>query len=300
MKFAIAWGVLVALAAGGAAYGLAVHRKTLRAAEYLDKLNGLKREFLVASQGLPFVEEAMYSREVGSALAEYFSTLEELARVYPDSFDLERARRDVDAKVRAGSMDSVQKAQRDERIELTQRAFQTLRTGQYRPLYSAVDGAFRFDILSIERAEVGGQPRVKLSFAHWGAFGDIEYGSIEGQFQAPPAEAAEARAIPQLVAEDQGPSLQVSPERWLREFVPGVTLGFYDLPLLPASATELSLRFDLALTTSAGTKIPATLSFPKIPIDSSWKSGGDSDWHTQERFKTAKELQAAGAAQQSR
>ncbi|MEL6543741.1 MAG: hypothetical protein AAFQ82_03885, partial [Myxococcota bacterium] len=109
-------------------------------------------------------------------------------------------------------------------------------------------------------------------------------------------ETAQARAIPQLVAENQGPSLQVSPERWVREFVPGVTLGFYDLPLLPATASEISLRFDLALTTSAGTKIPATLNFQKIPIDGSWKSADDVDWHTQERFKTAEELQAAGAA----
>lgn len=295
MKSAIAWVALVALAAGAGAYGMQAYRRAEDAAEYDRRLAALESDFLRKSKGLQLVGEEQYPREVGVALARYFRELEQLGRDFPEHFDVERKRAEVEAKVAAGTMDEIQKAQRDERIDFTLELFDRMRAGQYRPLYSAVDNTFRFDIYDIRPAKVAGESRIQVSFIHWGAFGEVSYSLIEGKFGGAAAKQGAPIAIPKLVGEGQPPSLQIAPQRWVREFIPGVEIGYYDFPLMPATATDITLRFSFDIRTVGGSNVPVNLRFPPIPIPAAWKVGNEEQWAAQEQYATEDELRAEGA-----
>ncbi len=295
MKSAIAWVVLVGLAAGAGAYGMQVYRRAEDAATYEQRLASLKQDFLRKSTGLQLVDDEQYPREVGVALARYTRELEQLGRDFPALFDVERKRAEVAAKVEAGTMDEIQKAQRDERIDFTLALFNTMRSGQYRPLYSAVDNTFRFDIFDMRPAKIAGQNRIQLSFVHWGAFGEVSYSLIEGKFGGNAPKSGAPIAIPKLVGEGQPPSLQIEPERWVEEFIPGVQIGYYDFPLMPPTATDITLRFSFDIRTVGGSNVPVNLTFPPIPIPDAWKVGNEEQWAAQEQYATEDELRAEGA-----
>ncbi|OGQ90606.1 MAG: hypothetical protein A2289_06455 [Deltaproteobacteria bacterium RIFOXYA12_FULL_58_15] len=297
MKSILGWLVVLGLVVGGAGFGLWQFNQTTQEQAYHLELAQLKRGFLNSFVGLRIQSTDEYRKEVGIALTKYFGELDKLAKKYPDFYDIERELKHGEAELAAGRMPESQKLGREERIAITLDLFKRMRQGQYRPLYTGSDKTFRFDVWDITPAKVSGEMRVKMSYAHWGAFGPVSYQSIIGnmpieQEKGKPAE------VKQFVGDGQPPSLQIDPERWVAEFPPGVEIGHYDLPQFPREATSVELTFVFDIRTIGGSSQTATILFDDVPIPESWKVPEGQKWEGQERLASDDELRAAGATVQ--
>jgi hypothetical protein len=293
VKSSIKWLVLLAIVGGGAAYYLNLYKTKNTELAYRVELMELKRRFITQSVGLRLLDEESYRREVGTALTEYFTKLDDLKKKFPEQFDLERKKKDVERDFAEGRLKKDQKQARDERIALSLDLLDKMRQGQYRPIYTAVDKTFRFDIYDIQPAPVSGEKRIKMSYVHWGAFGSVSYGAIEGNIKVPLVKGKEV-AIPKMTS-DGPPTLQVEPERWVAEFIPGVEIGYYDMPFFPAEATAVELSFDFSITTPGSSSVLAHVVFPAMPVPDAWKLKPGEKWEADVQIATEEELQAAGA-----
>lgn len=295
MKSAMGWIIVLALVVGGAGFGLYQFNNTMQEQMYELKLADIKRRFLVESVGLRQLKAEDYQKEVGIALTKYFELVGKLAKEYPDFYDVERELKFGEAEFERGRMPEGQKLLREERIAITLDLFKRMRQGQYRPLFTAADKTFRFDIYDITPGKVSGESRIKMSYAQWGAFGPVDFGTILGNMRVEKEEGKPA-AIPQMVADGQPPSLQIiSPERWVKEFPPGIEVGYYDLPQFPREADAVELSFDFTIRTVGGTPIAINTTFDDIPIPEAWKVPEGQTWEAQERLASDEELRAAGA-----
>jgi hypothetical protein len=293
VKAALKWLVALAVVVLVAGYYLNVYYQKNREYAYKLELAELKRRFVTQSVGLRLLDEETYRREVGSSLTDYFHKLDELQKKYPDQFDLERKKKDVERDFAEGRLKKDQKQARDERIALSLELFDKMRQGQYRPLYTAVDKTFRFDVYDIQPAPVAGEKRIKMSYVHWGAFGPVSYGAINGNIRVPQVKGKEV-AIPKMES-DGPPTLQVEPERWVAEFIPGVEIGYYDLPFFPNEATAVELAFDFTVQSPGGAPVSVHNVFPNIPVPDAWKMAPGEKWEAEVHTATEEELQAAGA-----
>jgi hypothetical protein len=301
MKSAVTWVVGLAIALGGGWFAIRGYNHQEARFLYQRELSGLQREFLADSLPLFRLDTQGYQRDIGPHLSKYFRGIDKLARDRPGLYDLEREIKATSEKVAAGLMTEPQARARSERIALTTDVYNRMRQGQYRPIYTASDNNFRFDIYDISPARVAGEHKIKFSYVHWGPFprehrpgsGTVSYDSIVGNIKALQAEGKPAE-LPQLVGDAQPPSLQVSPERWIAEFPAGAELGFYDLPLFPKNATTLQLTFAFGIRTVGGSKVMANIAFEEIPIPDGWKLAEGQKWESQQRFASDDELEAAG------
>ncbi len=292
MKSFLAWLVVLGVVGGGSGYFVKTYRDQSRAYAYRAAIADLKADFAKRAAGLPYLEADAYRGEVGVLLTDYFKRLDTITKQYPEQFDLERERKKMASDAAAGRLKEGQEQAKEERIALTLELFEKLRTGQYRPLHTVADKSFRFDVYELGRAKLSGEDRIKLAYVHWGAFGPVTYNLIEGTIRAN-FEKGKPVEIPKIVGEGQPPSLQVDPERWVMEFIPGVEIGYYDLPLFPKAATAVELNFQFTSQTVGGTAVPLSLKFGDIAVPDSWKT--DGNWQAETQTVTAEEMQAAGA-----
>ena len=289
MKSFLVWLIGLVVIGGAAFSGLSIYNETNLEHAYKLELNELKDSFERQSNGLQILDTEGYTKEIGIHLERYFRELRKLGKQYPEFQNFERELALGAEKVEKGHMSEAQKMARDEQINLTLEVMNKMRQGHYRPLFTDAKNGFRFDIYDISPQTADGQSFIKLSYAHWGAFGPVNYGMIEGTFTV---------EIPQIVADGQPPTLQVKGERWVTEFIPGIEIGYYLLPRFPQQALGINLKFQYSIRTVGGTSIPLDIEFPEIKIADAWKIDGDKEWKAQERFASDEELEAAGGKPQ--
>jgi len=294
MKSFIGWLLVILIIAGGAGLALSHFHTTTRQQAYDLELAALQENFQTASVGLQLLDEESYRKEIGIHLTRYFSKLAKLAKDYPEFYDIEREKKIGEERLAKGRMTEANKLARDERIDITLDLFNKMRSGQYRTLYTKADKTFRFDIYDITPAKVASESRVKFSHVHWGAFGKVNYKSIIGNIRAK-QEKDKPVEIPQIIGEGQPPALQIEPQRWVKEFPPGLEIGYYDLPQFPQVAESIELIFMFGMRTVGGTEITANITFEDIPIPEAWKVPEGQKWEAHERFADQDELEAAGA-----
>lgn len=292
MKSLLKWIVIIALFGGGAGFLVKRYADANVAQAYELELNAQKTDFLRRSVGLRLLGTEAYRAEVGEALTSYFNKINDLSKKFPGHMDVDREAKRLDNDLKNGRVKDDQKLQREERIAIAKDLYERMRTGQYRPLYTAADKTFRFDIYDIGPAKVNGEDRIKLSFVHWGAFGDVSYNLIEGNIRAPVTPGSVA--IPKIVGSGQPPSLQLEPDRWVKELIPGLSVGYYDLPMFPREATAVQLVFDFGVRTQGGSDIPVHLDFGDIAIPDSWKLPEGKKWEAEVQTASDEELEAAG------
>jgi hypothetical protein len=299
MKSALGWLLALGIIAGIGIMSYRHFQDTARKQSYELALSELKHDFQRQATGLHQLSPEAYRKEVGILLTRYFSELGKLARDYPEQYQVNREIALGEAEVARGRLSEEQKAARDERIRLTLDLFDKMRSGHYQPIYTATDKGFRFDVYDITTATIDGADRVKIAYVHWGAFGPVEYKSIKGTMQTATAELAKSKKpsaeIPQIVGEQQPPSLQIDPVRWVSEFIPGVEIGYYDLPKFPHQATSVQLGFDFGIRTVGGSEVVASLQFPAVPILDTWKLPSGESWGAEELLVDEAELKAAEA-----
>ncbi|MEE2959316.1 MAG: hypothetical protein VYA34_01125 [Myxococcota bacterium] len=293
MKSVIGWFLALALVVGAGGFGLKTYRDTNREHAYELKLRDLKVAFERKSLGLALVEKDKYVTELGVHLTRYFNEIRKLGKEYPDLQDIERQYKYGENRLEKGFMTLANKEARDERIKLSLHLMEKMKMGQYRPLYTSVDKAFRFDIYDISPAKLEGQDGIKFAFVHWGAYGPVQYDMIEGTFEVE-QEKGKPVEIPQILGEGQPPTLQLKPEKWVNEFFPGIEVGYYLFPKFPQQAKAINLKFDFSIRSVGGSSIPIKAVFPPIAIADAWKIGEGKEWRAQERFVSDEELKRLG------
>ncbi|MBJ80370.1 MAG: hypothetical protein CMH60_03545 [Myxococcales bacterium] len=296
MKSLLSWFLVLGILVSGAGLALKMYKDLNTEHSYQLKVIDLQNQFQTQLAGLGQLDEDTYRREIGISLTRYFSQLNQLGKEFPGLLDVERELRTGEEMLSKGHMSESQKLAREERINWTLALYQKMRVGQYRPLYTVADKTFRFDLYDIQPVDTDTRnPRIRLSYAHWNAFGPISYKMIEGniRIKQDPDKPAE---VPQIVGEGQPPTLQIKPGRWVSEFIPGVEVGYYELPLLPPNAEKIQLNFDFGLRTIGGTEIVSNIVFPDMPVASSWKVGEGKEWQGKERFASDEEIVKAGGA----
>ena len=297
MKSFIGWLIVLGVIIAGGVMGLNDYRERNREFSYNLELNKLQSAFERQSAGLHLLGPEKYQAEIGIHLERYFRDLRKLGKEYPEHQDFEREFKYGEAKVEKGHMNPGQKQARDERIQLTIDLMNKMRQGHYRPLFSQSNNGFRFDIHDIAPAKVDGQDAIKMAYIHWGAFGPVDYQMIEGTFTTPQVK-GEAVQISKLEGAAQPPTLQIKPQRWVREFMPGLEVGYYLFPRFPRQADGIKLRFDFTQRTIGGSIVPVVIDFPEMKIADAWKIEEGKEWKAEERFASDEELEALGAKPQ--
>lgn len=283
MKSVVGWLLLLVMLVGMAAVGLHHFRRTTREQAYALSLDAIKEDFQTQAAGLQLLEPDAYHKELSVLLSRYFSRLNTLAHTYPECYDPARERTLVEKETARGRLSPEQRAERLERIDHTLALFEKLRSGHYQPMDTRVDKTFRFDVESIEPARVASEDRLKLSYLHWGAFGPVSYRLIKGDIRTADVDAhSDKTKRYQIMAEDQPPALQIEPQRWVREFIPGVEIGYYDLPRLPPNAQSMQLRFDMTIRTVGGTSVPVSMVFAEMNAPDAWKVRPGEQWNAKE------------------
>ncbi len=284
MKAALSWLLVLAGVIAGGAYLVNLYYSRWMQQAYWVEIDAAKQDFLQKSTALGLVDDGAYKQEVLRSLADYFKAIREVGNKFPKMVDFERERKQGEKDVAEGKLSEAQRLAREERITYTLELFNKMKEDKYRPLYTNADKTFRFDIYDMSRAKISGQDRIKIAFVHWGAFGPVDYSHIEGQIHTQEAEGAPLE-LKKFEADSQPPTLQVRPEQWVREFIPGVEIGYYDLPLFPQDATAVDLSFDFNILTPGRLSIPAHIAFKDIPVPDSWKLGAGQKWTgTEERI----------------
>ena len=298
MKSFIGWLIVLGAIIAGGVMGLNTYRESNREFSYKLELNKLQSAFERQSAGLHLLGPEKYQAEIGIHLERYFRDLRKLGKEYPEHQDFEREFKYGEAKVEKGHMNPGQKQARDERIQLTIDLMNKMRQGHYRPLFTGSNNGFRFDIHDIAPAKIDGQDAIKMSYIHWGAFGPVDYQMIEGIFSTPQVK-GEPVEISKLEGAAQPPTLQVKPQRWVLEFMPGLEVGYYLLPRFPRQADGIKLRFDFSQRTIGGSRVPVTVEFPEMKIADAWKIEEGKEWKVDdERLVSDQELEELGAKPQ--
>ncbi len=293
MKAVISWFLMIAVLIGAGFGALTYVKKTNANHAYEIALNDIKLDFERRSHGMAFLEADPYQREIGVLLTSYFSELRKLKKKFPEQYDVEREYKIGEEKVAKGHMTEVQKSARDERIEITLDLFNKMKSGQYRPTLTGVDKGFRFDVYEFAPDKVGSETRIKIAYVHWGAFGPVNYHEIIINLLNK-SEDGKPVEVDQVMGGGP-PSLQITPEKWVKEFIPGVEIGFYDMPQFPQRAITGDFSFTYGIRTIGGSEMMAEIKFDKIEIEDSWKVPEGQVWEAQERFADEAELKAAGA-----
>jgi len=312
-----------------------------------------KERFAREAVGVRMLSDDAYTTGVAALLRGYAATLDEIERRHPEQSGVVAAGATTTAaavtEVRTATLALAQapgeapaqtptQAQaptatqrpaqaQAEQNALAQGLLARVRQDSYRPLYSASDKSFRFDILAITPETMSGEPRLKVLFATWGAFGPVTYGGIEGVFRGAsptpghssptspslrnsvtpnghgtttPSARPAPPAIAKLVGESQPPNLVFDAAAFAPELPSGLALGYYDLPLCPREASELQLTFGLDITAAAGQLVPMRLVFPHIAIADAWKVADGARWQGEERVISDREVEATGGPKRRR
>lgn len=281
MKSTVVWLMAVAAVVGAAGYIINGYSERGAEQEYRCRLNELKRDFAAATQVLAYIDDKAYTAEVGLHLAHYFSALARLREEFPQQLDVEAQREWVSGQVESGAMSASKKLQYDERIDASLELYAQMESGHYKPLFTAAEKGFRFDIVEIKAVQRGPRKEIRLAYVHWGPYGVrsagqealVSYTGIRGEFTALPGKRP-AAAIPHFESDPghEAPHLQINPERWVREFPPGVEIGYYSLNAMRAAAASLKLTFDFGWRNLGGSEVPLRIVFDAIPIQEQWRT----------------------------
>jgi len=263
MKTIFSW-LFLAIVIGGVSYTTYDRYQHLARAQAYDlALMQIKRDFTSQTQALVYLNNDDYKRQINIVTTRYFNSLRDLGQKFPELYRVQPKTSEP--------LSEVQRAIREERALLTTQLFDELSQGQYQPLYTSSDKSFRFDITKIQA-----DSNVKISFVHWGTHASINYKTIAANFQTD-----NKRDKHQMIAENQAPTLVFEPEHWMKEFIPDIQIGYYELPKFPSEAKTVDLQFDFELITPGGTTLPVSAHFTAVPIGDTWKVAAGEHWEEQ-------------------
>jgi hypothetical protein len=298
--------LVVAAAVGGFAY----RAWTLQASELKHQLDleRIRREFLERDAlARAMSEPQRYKDEIRAVLKSYFAELTEHFNRFPAFRNYERFQAEMADKRKGKKLKEQELAQYEDRYRATKGLWDVARSGKYDPVFTAGEKGLRFDLLDVQPVPDPKEPRLRFTFALWGAqrkwIEEAAAGvrvrrlSVSANFQDLVFRGLDATEKPITEMRVSGDPFRVeSPERFIEEFPPGAVVGYYDVPKIPNEVVTAELSFGVA-TRSVVTGEEAAARFVwKLPAPPEWKLPPGTRW---EGAQVREEEPEAGAVGRS-
>ncbi len=224
-------------------------------------------------------DPAAYTQELGPFFKGYF-----------EQVDAYRGRHKLGKDFDAYLTELEQRGGKDDRAEdrkafyeYTRKLFEQMRTGRYKPLWTATDKGMRLDVVSADGVKVLGKPQVRLQLVLWGAQraersdGKVKKMVTSAAFRTQWKLTDErGKLLGEMTGED--PSMKIDfPERFIAEFPPQMVLGHYDMDLVPNEVKKMEISFTVSSRAASGGDAAATYVWkPEVP--SEWRLGAGEKW----------------------
>jgi len=264
--------------AGVAIIGLVVfylnHHAEVREKEIKEKLAVAKKQFVEKETKLYVTgtpEE--YVRDQNELMKSYKAQLQEIAKIDETILDLDAEKKKFAETDHKKPPSEEQKRLRDEYLSVTKGAFEQLTSGAYKPVLTASNNGVRLDITSLKRVQTGDGEALRAEFIAWGFPPEVAWGDINMAVWV----AKETKVGKKVEKVDEikykfdassaRPTIVINnPERWLKPFPPGATLGYYYLQLMPRDSEKLDLSFHYRMTMDGGRIANVDVAFDKLPV----------------------------------
>jgi hypothetical protein len=186
--------------------------------------------------------------------------------------------------------------------EYTRKVFDQMRGGTYNPYWTATSEGIRFDLLSADTVNVGGEEKIHLPVVVWGLPRDervdernVRRLTCNANFRFNWKLFDEKGKLLGEMPGEGGPDSRVDwPERYIKFFPPMVLLGHYDIEKLPAEVKNVEITFTISARSATGGDINASYVW-KLEPPAAWKLRAGEAWKgAQESIRPEEEINPKG------
>jgi hypothetical protein len=263
-------------------------------------------------------DEASYMRSIRAAIQSYDEELKK--RVFakaPEMRDPSAYKKKVDDQFQKGEIKEAQQKSMMEGYAIVKEAYDTLMTGNWRPVLTAKGkGDTRMDIYDVRRTKDDeGQPVLEGRFFFWGveegtrmSWGHLglKYWKVDKEEVKKGREKTEEeveKVLGKADGEAQPHIIIQNPNKYIPEFPSYVSIGYMWLPVMPREAKMVDIDMGYVAKTMGG-DFDSQLKWEKFKIPESWKLGESETWEADTVEATedeiaGKEGQAAEEADKS-
>jgi hypothetical protein len=186
--------------------------------------------------------------------------------------------------------------------EYTKKVFDLMRSGNYSPYWTATDQGVRFDILSADTIQDGGETKIHMPIVVWGLPRDervddkgIHRVTCNASFRFNWKLYDEKGKLLGEMPGEGGPDSRVDwPERFIKFFPPVTLLGHYDIEKLPAEVKNVEITFTISARSPTGGDMNLRYVW-KLEPPAAWKLNSGETWKgAQESIRPEEEINPQG------
>jgi hypothetical protein len=283
-------GLIVVVLIGGSWFGISAYRHKTTDYEHRLDLERIRQEFLERAPLARLMESPeKYRYEEAQLLKWYFNELNDHYNRFQGLKDYDRFLVDLDERKKTHKIKEGEYASYAERFKATKELFERLRTGKYDPVFTAGDKGLRFDIYEVQPSPDPKEPKLRLSYALWGAQRKWAVDSTAGLkvthlnvsarfhemvFSGLDADGKEIRKM----SASGDPYKIDHPERFIDEFPPGLVFGYFEIPKIPSEVVTAELTYTLSTrSVFSGEEVEGKFVW-KQPLPSEWKLPPGAGW----------------------
>jgi hypothetical protein len=187
--------------------------------------------------------------------------------------------------------------------EYTRRVFDVMKGGSYAPFWTATDQGVRFDLLSADTIQVGGETKIHMPIVVWGLPRDervddrnVRRVTCNASFRFNWKLFDEKGKLLGEMPGEGGPDNRVDyPERFVKFFPPMTLLGHYDIEQLPAEVKTVEITFTISARSPTGGDMNLAYTW-KLEPPAAWKLGAGETWKgAQDSIRPEEEINPQGA-----
>jgi hypothetical protein len=302
-------GLLVAVLAAAGITAASLYRNRVEDYEFLRAQDRLRLDFLeraVWVRSIP--NDDTYGDENAALLKWYFAELTDLFNRFPKKRNAPDGMAELEARARKGFVSSQDVETAKEWYDTAKEMYAAMEKG-YRPHLTAHKEAMRLDVVSVRRALLNGQPRLRVDFLLWGVPRQMTGRETEGgqkQKRMTVQVAFKQLAFKfldgkgNIVAEMSGggePHLKVEyPERWIATFPPQALTGTWYLEVFPREAARVAWSVEVQGRSLNGNEVVAKFDW-EVPVHDDWKLKEGEKWEAQEMVMPEEYIQRKEGAE---
>ncbi|MEW6434181.1 MAG: hypothetical protein AB1730_21990 [Myxococcota bacterium] len=254
-------------------------------------------------------DEKAYKDEIGTLLRWYFKETTEILNKYGGNrkFDdyLEELESRAKKTQKVEEYTSPGKDKNEEKravYEYTRAVFDLMKSGNYAPYWTATDQGVRFDLLSADTIQEGGETKIHMPIVVWGLPRDervddkgIHRVTCNASFRFNWKLFDEKGKLLGEMPGEGGPDSRVDwPERFIKFFPPMTLLGHYDIEKLPAEVKNVEITFTISARSPTGGDMNLNYVW-KLEPPAAWKLGSGETWKgAQESIRPEEEINPQG------
>ncbi len=238
-------------------------------------------------------DDKSYRDEIGNLMTWYFKEVTDHLNKYQGNRNFDDYLVELDTRGKKGSSKFDEgggggKDKLEEKkavYEYTRKIFDLLKSKNYAPYWTASDKGIRFDLLSADTMNVGGEEKIHMPIVVWGLPRDervddhnIHRVTSNASFRFNWKLYDEKNKLVAEIPGDGGPDSRVDwPERYVKFFPPMALLGHYDIEKLPNNVKSAEINFTISARAPTGGDVLASYTW-KLDVPAAWKLGAGETW----------------------